>query len=198
MPLVPFLSARPCSCCPCTQWLVSRTVYESESERRSLEARGWLPAFVHGSGHDLQLDAKRRSVAAGGTDDCVPNSFALGRVGASVPVKCQPSCRFTVCACLSSHVCPCAPSLCPACSAARPATHSASFTQRVTDSERADTQKQMYYQCYHYLSQLNVLNETLTAKANYPKAGGWRGRRGYVPVSQRPNTCPVVCQHWRT
>ncbi|KAG2435397.1 hypothetical protein HXX76_007469 [Chlamydomonas incerta] len=89
------------------QWLVSNTVYESESERRSLEARGWLPALMRGESQGLHLDAKR----------------------------------------------------------------SASFTQRVTDSERADTQKQLYYQCYHYLSQLNVLNETLTAKANYPKAG---------------------------
>ncbi|KAG2435396.1 hypothetical protein HXX76_007468 [Chlamydomonas incerta] len=91
------------------QWLLSRTVYESESERRSLQARGWLPSFVRGEGQAMNL------------------SLDLS--------KC------------------------------------ASFTQRVTDSERAVTQKQLYYQCYHYLSQLNVLNETLTAKANYPKAG---------------------------
>ncbi|KAG2483990.1 hypothetical protein HYH03_017157 [Edaphochlamys debaryana] len=89
------------------QWLVARTVHESESERRLLASSAWVRAYATGQGHAMSLE--------------------LGS--------------------------------------------SSSFAKRMKHAERTDEQRQLYYTCYQYLSQISVLNETLTAKANYPKAG---------------------------
>ncbi|KAG2483991.1 hypothetical protein HYH03_017158 [Edaphochlamys debaryana] len=89
------------------QWLLARTVHESEAERRLLASSAWVRAYATGQGHAMSLE--------------------LGS--------------------------------------------SSSFAKRMKHAERTDEQRQLYYTCYQYLSQISVLNETLTAKANYPKAG---------------------------